>query len=212
MPYDLSVRGWMSENELTIIEQLAQQVPENGIIIEVGSMMGRTACAWAMSAHPSVKIYCLDIWSGDDTHNISVSYEECIKYGYPIEGDFNTFETFQTNTQKFSNIIPIHVFDPFSIPHDVLNLSSNVVFIDASHKNPNDWFLISYWMKKIVPGGILCGHDLLPQFPDVEENVKKIEGILLKSVTRYPTNSLWSFLIDPISSSPNKEVISEKIQ
>lgn len=196
MPYDLSVRGWMAENELTIIEQLAQQVPENGIIVEIGSMMGRTACAWAMSAHPSVKVYCLDMWSGWTIEvDHCFSKEDCLLHGFPFNGDINSIDTFIQNTKQFENIIPIKVDDPYVVPALAETLNPNLFFLDAGHENPADWFLIKKWLPKIVEGGILCGHDLLTCYPAVEENVKRLEKILMKRVTKYQHSSLWSFNI-----------------
>jgi hypothetical protein len=194
MPYKLGVRGWMSENELKIIEILAQTVPENGTIVEIGSMMGRTACAWAMSAHPSVKIYCLDMWGEeliDSPHNLPL--QEIENSGYPKLEDINSIETFRKNTFEFSQIFPIKVTDPNTIPEELHTLNTDLVFIDAGHKNPNDWNIISMWIKKLNQGGILCGHDYNLEFPDVIENVKRLEYILGIKCILYPHTSIWRF-------------------
>jgi hypothetical protein len=197
MPYDLSVRGWMSENELKVIEKWAQLVPENGIIVEIGAMMGRTACAWAMSAHPSVKVYCLDMWSGWTIQiDPNIPEEECLLHGFPFNGDINSIDTFIENTKEFENIIPIKVDDPYVVPALAENLKPNLVFLDAGHENPADWFLIEKWLPKVVPGGLFCGHDLSPQFSDVIENIDSLEKMMMKKVTKYDYSSLWSFVID----------------
>ena len=41
MAYNKDILGWMTEHELQIIEKLAQRVPNEGLIVEVGSMFGR---------------------------------------------------------------------------------------------------------------------------------------------------------------------------
>lgn len=61
MPYDLSIIGHMVEPELKIIESWASNVPKNGVV-EIGSFFGRNAVCWALTADPSVKIFCGDMF------------------------------------------------------------------------------------------------------------------------------------------------------
>jgi hypothetical protein len=45
---------------------------------------------------------------------------------------------------------------------------------------------------------LLCGHDYQdenPPWPDVYENVKKLEKMLGKTVTTYNKSTVWSFKI-----------------
>ena len=58
--YNDSIPGWFTEEDNIVALKLAQAVPENGIIVEIGSFVGKSAWHWANSAHPSVKIYCID--------------------------------------------------------------------------------------------------------------------------------------------------------
>ena len=62
MPYNKNILGHMYEHELKVIEKWALTVPAGGVIVEIGSFFGRSAICWAMSADPSVKIYCGDCW------------------------------------------------------------------------------------------------------------------------------------------------------
>ena len=194
MPYDLNIRGWMPEHELQILEHWATHVPEHGNIVEIGSMMGRTAVCWAKSSHPTVKVYCIDSWL---EYPIRQSYElDDIDnlHNIPIKTDINSMAAFIRNTIFYSNIIPIRVDSPENFPQRVKELTPNIMFLDASHCNPSDWNYINFWLDKIIPGGMLCGHDF-NCFPDVTENVHRIEKILNKNVTLYPDTSLWSFKI-----------------
>lgn len=183
MTYDLNIRGWMTEIELQIIQKMAESVPENEIIVEVGSLLGRTSYCLAAS-NPKVKVYCFDQWGGEaqfpHPHKVQ---------GVPIEGDYNTLETFIENTKKLENIIPIRT----SAPNFPEIGSPFFVFIDLLHYNPCDWDTISYWLPKIKKGGILCGHDFAPVFSDVVDNVNRLEDILGQKVTIYENTSLWNF-------------------
>jgi len=75
-----------------------------------------------------------------------------------------------------------------------------MIFIDTLHKNPSDWDTIEYWMIRLKQGGILCGHDYYTierdgfvSFPDVNENVSRLEKLLEQPVTLYQWSSIWSF-------------------
>ena len=50
---DITARGFMTLQELEQIANWAKEVPENGVIVEVGSYVGRSACAWAMAQSSS---------------------------------------------------------------------------------------------------------------------------------------------------------------
>ncbi len=164
---DLSIEGFMGERDLLQIEEWAKQVPENGVIVEVGSYKGRSASAWA-EAHPSVKIYCID-------------------YFYHLD-------EFKQNTQQWKNIIPIRGQSPNAIryPGDMID----VFFLDAEHCNPTDWMNIEYFLPLIKKGGLLCGHDYPdPRFPDIVDNIKLLEKKLNQTVTHHPGTQMYSFRI-----------------
>ena len=175
--YDMTINGHMNESELRCIERWASEVPENGVIMEIGSLFGRSAVAWAKSCHPSVHVYCVDSF-----------------YDPTTETDF--YPEFYENTKDIPNITSISNICPFFSYSRYVDKPADIFFIDAAHSNPNDWQIILYAMKNLKSGGLLCGHDYLSVFPDVIENVKRLEEQLGKSATFYSGTSLWSFVID----------------
>lgn len=168
---DRTIPGYMTESELTLIEQLANQVPENGVIVEVGSYLGLSASAWA-TCHPSVKVYCIDKFHID-----------------------NQLEMFKNNTSRWPNIIPIKGNSPFEIeyPGDPID----IFFLDGAHVNPSDVDNINFFLPMIKPGGLLCGHDYIKDirdyFPFVRKNVFDLERRLNIRPTVYPNTTIWSF-------------------
>lgn len=173
MPYDLTIPGYMPEQDLIYISELAAQVPENGIIVELGSYKGRSAVAWASSCHPSVTVYCVDTFVYLDL----------------AEPDF--FEEFKENTKEYPNIVPIRGWSPMLI--DFPKCKIDLFFNDGTHANPYDWNNFEYFMGRIKRGGILAGHDYDPAWPDVITNVKRLESMLGQRVTEYKNSSLFSF-------------------
>lgn len=171
----------MPEPELRQISNWAKKVPNNGVIVEIGSFLGRSSVCWAMSAHNSVKIYCIDRFG---VHYINSTGET-----------FDSDTVFKQNTESFPNVVMIKGSSPHDIdyPGDKID----VVFLDAAHKNPDDWNNIEFFLPHIKNGGMLCGHDYCDDaFPDVIENVIRLEKQLGIPVTLYEGTTLWSFNIN----------------
>ncbi len=176
MPYDLTVPGYMQEDELVEIESIASHVPENGNIVEVGSLFGRSAVAWGKSCHPSVTVYCVDTF---------INIMENPSYDF--------YDKFIENTKDIPNITPIRAISPYIFETKLPDVQFDVVFLDTIHTNPIDIDNIRYFLPKIKSGGILCGHDYYPNWPDVVENVKMLEKEF--GVEAKITRSLWQFTI-----------------
>ena len=174
--YDLAIPGFMSESELQIICEIAATVPENGVIVELGCYKGRSSVAWASSCHPSVKVYCIDMFTPPDLSEPSF------------------YEEFLNNTKHLNNIIPIKGLCPILLdyPGDQID----IFFNDATHSNPYDWNNIDYFRKYVKPGGLLMGHDYNdPAWPDVMVNVAKLENELQQKATSYPNSNFYSLRI-----------------
>lgn len=172
--YNLDIPGFMTEQDLNVISDIASTVPENGIIVELGSFKGKSTVAWASNCDPSVSIYCIDRFKS-------------------LDDKVNFFEEFKENTKSFKNVNAIVGWSPHMI--NFPDIKIDVFFLDAFHANPNDWYNIEYFLPKIKPGGLLCGHDYLESFPDVIKNVRRLEQMLDQEVTLYPGTSLYSFRI-----------------
>lgn len=176
MPYDMNIPGHMLQEELEQIEYLASLVPENGTIVEIGSLFGRSAVAWARSCHPSVNVYCVDLF-----HNVMVN------------PSVSFYEDFINNTRDIPNIIPVRAFSPYAFETKLPEKQFDLVFLDAIHTNPSDIDNIRYFLPKIKSGGILCGHDYDPGWPDVVQNVRFLEEELGVGVQLIPDTSIWRF-------------------
>ncbi len=174
--YNLDIQGFMSEQELITISELAAKVPENGVIVELGSYKGRSSVAWAASCHPSVTVYCIDMFATPDLSEPSF------------------LDEFKENTKHLPNIVAIQGLCPILLdyPGDMID----IFFNDATHYNPYDWNNIEYFRKYIKPGGLLMGHDYnVESYPAVVENVARLEKELSQSATLYPRTSIYSFVV-----------------
>lgn len=157
-----NVIGFPRSSQLALIEHWAKEVPENGIIVEVGSFAGRSAWHWAKSAHPSVTVYAVDSW--DDRlyakHKTKQSQDTMVGTSMPKTSLNCSIEDFKFNTSDCPNIIPVKARSPH-LPADVLEKLTQVdlVFLDESHQNPEFQINFNFWKDRIKSKGILCGDD-----------------------------------------------------
>lgn len=195
MPYNLDIKGWMTQQELVILESWATGLEPGSTIVEIGSLYGRSSYCLAASAPEGSMVYCYDRWLGDlSDETIRTFTEDQIKtHGFPTTGIYNTHDYFIKNTESLKNIRSKKISDYTEIawPHGRI---VDLFFIDAAHENPSDWEYIDYWRLFVKKDGYICGHDYYPDsntFPDICKNVKMLEEIYNTSVETYKNTSLW---------------------
>ncbi len=146
-----SIKGASNIEEGKFLFNKVKQAPEDAVIVEVGSFLGRTSIAMGygcMGTHK--KLYCIDVWEGKSV-NFSSSY-------FPI----------------WKENISIHGLDEYVIPlcgySDIVlsqwkmlvrNVQIDFAFIDGSHKYDDvikDFELIYSLMKM---GGWIAFHDIV---------------------------------------------------
>ena len=183
------ILGWMSKQDLKALKLIAQSVPENGTIVEVGSYMGKSAVTFAQNA-PTSNIYCIDLFEEEKIVNHRYSDELCKEHDLPLNGTYNTYKLFKENTKDYSNIHMIRGYSPDEIQFDDF---IDLFFLDASHKNPNDVENINYFLRFMKDKSVIAGHDYDPhRYPDVVENVHSLELLFDTEATYYPESSIWS--------------------
>jgi Methyltransferase domain len=166
---DLSIPGQMSESELRGIENLARKAPKEGCVVEVGSLYGLSSFRWATSVDPSVTVHCIDPWVREPwiVALVESRFPRCPEFG---------LEAFRTFTASCRNIVPHQGCSP----QDFKNWDRpvDIFFDDAVHHNPFIRESLRFWLTKMRPGGIMCGHDYCKQWPDVIAEVNKLASEL----------------------------------
>lgn len=166
MPYNLSIPGQVSEYQLKAIELVATLVPKNATIVETGSLYGRTSWAWAKSVDPSVTLYCVDPWVGNEGIR-ALEKQSGVEYSY---------QTFKSFVSDCPNLKPIQGFSP-----DCVRSWEKPIFLlydDAVHKNPGLKKNLDFWSGFLDKNGIICGDDFRPRFPDVMNEATRFHASL----------------------------------
>ena len=185
----------MLDGDLAALKELCQFIPNRGIIVEVGSLMGKSTVALAQNVDPSVTIYAVDFFDEARTFSHSFSEADCEKYGFPRNITYNILEEFKKNIQDYSNIKMIRGNSPSKIEYTGGTI--DLLFLDASHKNPNDLDNIEYFLRFMKNGSIISGHDYDPyKYPDVVQNVHSLELLFDREATYYPDSTIWSIEVN----------------
>lgn len=182
--------GFMLEHELDVLSDLAQTIPQNGKLVELGSLFGRTAVHWAMQ-RSDIEILCIDDFVDNNWDDLQYPG----KANRPLNHvHYNTYDIFLANTKTYPNISHIKCRCPEGINYTGGNI--DLLFVDLGHWNPVDWGSIEIFIPYLPSGSIICGHDYMPDlFPDVLENVSRLEKIFDTKATVHPNTTLWSIRI-----------------
>lgn len=86
-----NIYGHLGRAEGCLLYYLASLVPEGGVIVEIGSYLGKSTAYLATGADESVTIYAIDTW---DSRTMPI--EHC-----------DTLPEFLRNTEEWRNIVPL---------------------------------------------------------------------------------------------------------
>lgn len=168
---DLSIPGFCPRPQLKALESLAAQVPENGVVVEVGSLFGRSAYVWASSTPPSARIFCVDPWAGESFPAYT---------GYDSQsGNFHgrrpsEREFFLSNMGAFaSKVTAIRARSP-ALEWTFGN--AHVIYLDADHIYESVRADLEFWHQHLAGSGILCGDDFSMDFPGVVKAVREFSS------------------------------------
>jgi predicted O-methyltransferase YrrM len=148
----LLVQGWMGEAELLWLAETASRCRS---IVEIGSHMGRSACA--LAANTPGAVYCVDTWQEGQPYGVSLS-------------------VFRQNTAHLTNVLPVHCPSlDAARAFAAEGKRFNFIFVDADHTEDAIRQDILAWRPLLAEGGVFAGHDFSnADWPDVEMVVREL--------------------------------------
>lgn len=113
--YDLPIPAWTSVAERRLLSELAKQVPDGGVILEIGGLYGGTTAVLALS-NPKAQIFTMDDFSWTPE-------------GYPVASKMR----FESNMASLNirNVIALEGDSKVLISH--WNKKINLLWIDGGH-------------------------------------------------------------------------------
>jgi predicted O-methyltransferase YrrM len=137
------IPGHLTKVEGLLLADLARQVPRGGVIVEIGSYLGRSTAfmAQAIQGH-DVTIHCIDTW-----HNQGMS-----------EGARDTYPEFLKNIQPWA----AHIKSYRGFSHDIRrqwDTPIDFLWIDGDHSYTGVRQDIADWLPLVKKGGVVAFHD-----------------------------------------------------
>jgi hypothetical protein len=179
------VPGYLTEGDCDAIYSLTTMLPSEGIVVEIGSFLGKSAVEWAKNFEnldKAYKILCVESFNSpvEILHDLLVSADFVV----PEQGS-SQLEMFNYYTRKYENIIPVYGFfnKSFVFPTEV-----DLVFEDSTHEFHYLSYALPFWWKAIKPGGILSGHDY---DDEVKTAVDLFAALHNVEVNTFGDSSIW---------------------
>lgn len=171
MNYNLNIPGWTNEKELFILSTLASFVPNNGSIVEVGCLLGRSTTALYMGKKQSVTLDVIDNFSAPTKRPYTPSKK------IEIHGNSDIYLKAMSIAQRTSwqdafkfcigeemyNNISVHCMDSRDY---IKKHECDLAFIDGSHTYLD---VMSDMKKHMTTSNLILGDDFY--IPEVSQAV-----------------------------------------
>jgi hypothetical protein len=178
LSYDIFHPGETPETVLQVLERLAQLVPQKGRIVEIGSMVGRTAACFALT-RPDCHITCVDKWA-----TVKPGDHMAID-GHPHPHGKNTYDNFKVLTGQYQNITAVKtdivdVIDTF-YPFDLCFFDAPAVVDDKYRK-----IIMLNLLLHCADGAMICGDN----FENAQ--IKNVQ-LLIRLFRQGCISSIWTY-------------------
>ena len=154
---DPDIPGQIGMDALIAMAKLAKRVPQNGVVVETGSLYGRSSFVWAKNVHPSVTVHCIDPW--ERAQWVIDIVEKPQKVALPF-----SLDAFRHFTRDCPNIKPIRGYSP-DVVKDTWQGDVDLYFDDSDHDEPGLSRNRDFWTARIKPGGLFVADEYDAMFP-----------------------------------------------
>lgn len=151
-----NIKGALYVGEGVFLFQLAKRCEGRGVIVEIGSLLGKSTAYLALGskANSNAKVFAIDTFNGGNSKPKS----ELVKNIF-AKGDF--FEDFLKNMEKANMtdiVVPIRMRSEDAI--DEIDEPIELLFINGAHdyKNVEKDFLT--YFPKVIERGTIAFHDM----------------------------------------------------
>ncbi len=154
------IPGFFSEADAKEYNRLVEQIPDGGLLVEIGSFNGRSLACLA----ETIKCKNLRVWAIDLFETWRIGYLGSEKYK-EADGWIDAKDMllrFSTTMKEFGLDPMIFCGTSQRVAHEFPDAKPDMVFIDADHSYDGCMGDINTWLPKMSVGGIVAGHDYDP--------------------------------------------------
>lgn len=163
--------GQITPKEVQRLHDLASSLPENALIVEIGSYTGKSSVAIASGMPKSATLMCIDPW---------------LQLHRETEQGYETIQTVKTHSDRTSEYHP-RVIQVIGFPLQVAKYVGQIdmLSIDSVKKYEQIKEIWDAWLPKVKKGGVIASHDYLPdpEHPQFYPGVVKVIEEQIKPIT-----------------------------
>ena len=163
------VEGYVIEDVARMLNELARQVPADGLIVELGSFKGRSTISLAMSGRAT---WAVDNFKGEALEAVD---DKVIVRNHPdhITGGYK--EALIDNLSRYGVADNVRIFDrDTAIPPDLVEPSIDLLFVDAAHDYESVTADLAAWEPWVKDDGVIVLDDV--NFPGVAKAAADLAG------------------------------------
>lgn len=177
------IEGWFSEDEGRWYARFARAL-RGGTFVEVGSWKGRsTSFIGPVCNANGTRLVCVDHWRG--SHDVLAD-----RYAAALAVE-DVEQTFRRNMAELGIAVEVIAEPSVIAAARFPSRSVDRVFIDAGHDHASVSEDLRVWSEKLVPGGVLAGHDYDFKHPEVVAAVDAFAAERRLVVEKGPRAIYW---------------------
>lgn len=165
---DQHIKGGISGSEGALLYDLAKNCTGKGVIVEIGSLLGKSTAylGFGSKAGRKVKVYAIDPFDGGDLRPRSTFIKNLIKQG----SFFDKFMANMRNAKLLDLVVPIPKRSVEAV-NDVKE-PIELLFIDGAHDYEFVKMDVLNYLPKVVRGGTVAFHDR--GWPGVNQVIREL--------------------------------------
>jgi hypothetical protein len=179
------VPGMTSDGDMLAIAEVAKQLPDSGIFVEMGPLFGKSTVEWARNLKELKKDYKIIAIDSFNTR-IDIIHDLLTEAEFDLPPGNNQLEVFKHYTRDYSNVHPLEVL---WTTDSIFDIKVSGVFEDLTSTSKADPKLLQYWWNRILPGGILCGKNYTT--PEVKFAVDQFALINDYEIQTFEDSTIW---------------------
>jgi len=194
--------GPIFEGDFNVMRSIVQCLPNNGTLVEIGSLFGKSAVYWVELFRffkKDYKIYCLDKYAMDKETASQFLYQGNVKkeklnlIAPFLQGEMTHYEMTSNLLSKYSEIECVK-YDLYSqTPAEFEFQNITCVFDDSVHDNKAVTINLNNWFPLISHNGIFCGHDYNPtNFPSLVKGVTDYCNKHMLNINTFNSSTMFS--------------------
>ncbi len=182
------IDGWITDNELQLLFNLAKNCGGKGVIVEIGSWKGKSTICLASGSKigSRTKVFAIDPHTGSKEHIV-------------MFGKVNTFLEFKNNIKNagVEDIVEPIVATSYETAKN-FNKPIELIFIDGTHEYELVKLDFNLWFPKVINEGLMVFHDTMSDGPKKVVNRYLYWGNRFKNV-KFVDGITYAIKVDKVS-------------